>query len=263
MTLSEKIMKLRKENAWTREDFASKLNVEKQIIAEWESGQMKPDAESLNKIASALKTSVDELLDENENPIRENYSREKSKKDRGKRGPVVVFILIMLLIIAVIGIFLTILNKVYNIVVKPYEQRSIIEVFEEDSLVDIFKNVPNQIIEITDTISFNMQAPKKRMENLDKSFKANSFNNMFEALYSGKVSGHFMSDFIEEVIKSNQKNPFHIITISFDGVDTSDADTLRSMEDKIDEQKSYYVTFDYSVDSYIKKATIQLKEDVQ
>jgi len=259
MNLSEKIIKLRKENAWTQEDFANKLNVEKQVISEWESGQNRPDNESLNKIASAFGMSIDELLNENEEPVIE--SKSENKKENGKRGPTIVFLLIVILIIVVMGLFLTILNKVYNVIVKPVAPKSIVEILEEKSVVDILKSVPDQIIEITDTITFNMQAPKRRTESLRNSFNVKSFNGMFETLYFGNTDGFIMPNFIDEVIKSNQKNPFHIIVVKYEDMETSDANELREMANKFEEDNDYNIIYDYNVEGYIRKATIQKNEE--
>ena len=258
MNLNDKIIKIRKENAWTQEDFANKLNVEKQVISEWESGQNRPDNESLNKIASAFGMSIDELLNENEEPVIE--SKLENKKENGKRGPTIVFFLIIILIIVVMGLFLTILNKVYNVIVRPVEPKSIIETLEEKSVVDIIKSVPDQIIEITDTITFNMQAPKRRADSFNNSFNVHAFNGGFETLYFGNTDGFFMQNFIDEVIESNQKNPFHIIVVKYEDVETSDANELRKLASRFEKNNDYNIIYDYNVEGYIRKATIQKNE---
>ena len=50
MNLSEKIMMLRKKEGWSQEELAEKLNVSRQSVSKWESGQAKPD---LDKIIDA------------------------------------------------------------------------------------------------------------------------------------------------------------------------------------------------------------------
>ena len=43
MTLSEKIMSLRKERGWSQEFLADKLGVSRQSVSKWEMGQSVPD----------------------------------------------------------------------------------------------------------------------------------------------------------------------------------------------------------------------------
>ena len=43
MKLEEKIIKLRKRNAWSQEELAEKLDVTRQTVSKWELGQTTPD----------------------------------------------------------------------------------------------------------------------------------------------------------------------------------------------------------------------------
>lgn len=45
MILGEKILNLRKENGWSQEELAEKLNVSRQSVSKWESSQSIPDLE--------------------------------------------------------------------------------------------------------------------------------------------------------------------------------------------------------------------------
>lgn len=38
MTLGEKLQRLRKEQGWTQEELAARLNISRQAISKWESG---------------------------------------------------------------------------------------------------------------------------------------------------------------------------------------------------------------------------------
>ena len=71
MKLEEKLMKLRKRNAWSQEEFADKLNVSRQTVSKWELGQTTPDTDNLSKIATIFGVTVNDLLDENINSIEE------------------------------------------------------------------------------------------------------------------------------------------------------------------------------------------------
>lgn len=64
MKLSEKLLKLRKENGMSQEDLAEKLNTSRQAISKWENGQGFPETEKLLMIANIFDVSVDYLLKE-------------------------------------------------------------------------------------------------------------------------------------------------------------------------------------------------------
>ena len=61
--LSEKIKELRKNKGLTQEDLANALNVSRQAITKWESGDGTPDIENLKNIALYFHVSVDYLID--------------------------------------------------------------------------------------------------------------------------------------------------------------------------------------------------------
>ena len=65
MKLSEKILKLRKQNGLSQEELAAKLNVVRQTISKWEQGLSVPDSDMLIAISDALGTPVSILLGEN------------------------------------------------------------------------------------------------------------------------------------------------------------------------------------------------------
>ncbi|MDO5040535.1 MAG: helix-turn-helix transcriptional regulator [Peptoniphilus sp.] len=62
MILAEKILKHRKENNWSQEDLAYKLNVSRQSISKWESGASIPDIERVILMSEIFGVSTDYLL---------------------------------------------------------------------------------------------------------------------------------------------------------------------------------------------------------
>ena len=60
--LSEKIKELRKKNGLTQERLAEELNVSRQAITKWETGEGSPDIENLKNIALYFHVSVDYLV---------------------------------------------------------------------------------------------------------------------------------------------------------------------------------------------------------
>lgn len=64
MTLSEKLQHLRKAAGLSQEALAERLNVTRQAVSKWETGEGKPDIDNLLPLAKLLGTTVDYLLDD-------------------------------------------------------------------------------------------------------------------------------------------------------------------------------------------------------
>ena len=62
MILAEKIMKLRKQNGWSQEDLAARLNVSRQSVSKWESMASIPDLDKIVKLSQIFGVSTDYLL---------------------------------------------------------------------------------------------------------------------------------------------------------------------------------------------------------
>mgnify|MGYP000997137853 CR=1 FL=1 len=80
MVLAEKILKLRKENGWSQEDLAEKMDVSRQSVSKWESGASTPDVDKIVEMAKLFEVSTDYLLKEE---IEEEVSQKKNQK-KGK-----------------------------------------------------------------------------------------------------------------------------------------------------------------------------------
>ncbi len=64
MKLQEKIIKLRKENGWSQEEFAERMNVSRQAISRWENGTALPDANNILQLSKLFNVTADYLLNE-------------------------------------------------------------------------------------------------------------------------------------------------------------------------------------------------------
>ena len=78
MTLGEKILSLRTARDMSQDDLAEKLEVSRQSVSKWETGQSTPDLDKIIRLADLFGTSVDELVREGERP------RAVSEKKREK-----------------------------------------------------------------------------------------------------------------------------------------------------------------------------------
>lgn len=68
MKFNENLKYLRKREGITQEELAEKLNVSRQSVTKWESGQSLPDIEKVKEIAYMFSVSVDSLVGDIENP---------------------------------------------------------------------------------------------------------------------------------------------------------------------------------------------------
>lgn len=64
MKMSEKIVRLRKANGWSQEDFAEQLNVSRQAISRWENETALPDAQNVLQISKLFNVTTDYLLND-------------------------------------------------------------------------------------------------------------------------------------------------------------------------------------------------------
>lgn len=62
MHLSDKIIKLRKQNGWSQEELAEKTGVSRQAVSKWESEQSIPDIEKIILLSELFEVSTDYLL---------------------------------------------------------------------------------------------------------------------------------------------------------------------------------------------------------
>ena len=82
MILAEKIMKLRKQNGWSQEELAAKLNISRQSVSKWESTASIPDLDKIIKLSEIFGVSTDYLLkdeleeDTNAAAVKDTYDAE-------------------------------------------------------------------------------------------------------------------------------------------------------------------------------------------
>ena len=64
--IAKNITLLRKQNKWTQQDLASKLNYSDKTISKWERGESTPDIEMLCKVADVFNISIEYLTKEHD-----------------------------------------------------------------------------------------------------------------------------------------------------------------------------------------------------
>lgn len=84
MILGEKIVRLRKQRAWSQEELASQLGISRQSVSKWESGASIPDLDKIISMSRLFGVSTDYLLKEEiEEPEADAFPiiREKEETD--------------------------------------------------------------------------------------------------------------------------------------------------------------------------------------
>lgn len=114
---AENLKKIRKDKGYTQEILAEKLNVVRQTVSKWEKGLSLPDVDMLSKIANALETNVNILLDgqittTDQSEIVKQLAKinEQLTIKNRRYKKIMKTIAIILLIIVIFGILLVILN---------------------------------------------------------------------------------------------------------------------------------------------------------
>ena len=72
MTIGERLYKLRKDKNISQEELANELNVSRQTISKWETGESSPDFDKIIPLCEYFNITSDELLSGKENIIEAN-----------------------------------------------------------------------------------------------------------------------------------------------------------------------------------------------
>lgn len=114
-SLAEKLVSLRKSRGLTQAQLAERMNVSRQAISRWETGESVPSVTKLKFLSELYDVSVEDLLndhepndqevelDEGEKPVTDGPH--KDKNERGLRYKVVIGLLTVALVASLIVIF--------------------------------------------------------------------------------------------------------------------------------------------------------------
>lgn len=80
MIFADKMIELRKQNGWSQEELAAKLNVSRQSVSKWESGLSIPDLDKIIKLSEIFGVTTDYLIkDEMEHVEVQDVNEEKGR----------------------------------------------------------------------------------------------------------------------------------------------------------------------------------------
>ena len=108
MKIEDKLLKLRKEKRLSQEEVAEKLNVSRQTVSKWETGQSSPDLDKIIPLCELYEISSDELLTgkKYEEVIKEEkeYENMKAKGIGLSLGIYVLSIILFVFLISLAGV---------------------------------------------------------------------------------------------------------------------------------------------------------------
>ena len=111
MQLGQSLVKIRKDNNLTQEQFAQKFNVTRQTVSNWENEKSYPDLLTLVKISDEFDYSLDKMLKENP-----NMTADMSKKM--KLGDTMLKVYKQRLIVAIVGTICSLGLLIYCLAIR-------------------------------------------------------------------------------------------------------------------------------------------------
>ena len=187
MLFSEKLKLIRTKNDLTQEELAEKLNVSRQAITKWESGDGIPDIENLKGLSILFDVTIDELVKEDKTiRIKGKYSyKEELEIDHTKHFDIKT-------------------SKINEMNIKANSEEKIkIELFsdKEENLSELYKididNIYNRIdIDIKgksecNDITVNIYIPEKCIDEIELNSKIKTLNiynlDLSEFEYDGEL----------------------------------------------------------------------------
>ena len=174
MLFNEKLKKIRKENELTQEELAEKLNVSRQAITKWESGDGTPDIENLKQISILFNTTIDELIKEEKNltsEMKEKYSyTQELEIEHTKHFDINI-------------------SKIYKLNILPNDEEKVkLEILsnEEENLEETFKTKFDDLYnkldidikskKIVEDIIINLYIPEKYINDIELNSKTKILN---------------------------------------------------------------------------------------
>lgn len=82
MIFKEKLKQLRKAAGMSQEDLAGKLNVSRQAVSRWETGETLPDADMLVQLSNLFEVSIDSLLKSEDDIIKKSSETANNIDDK-------------------------------------------------------------------------------------------------------------------------------------------------------------------------------------
>ena len=175
--VGNKIKKQRIEKNMTQKNLADALNVSNQLISKWETGESVPSIEYMDKLCTVLDVSLNVLLGNNENGV-----KQKRKISKNTLKQIIISIIVFSAIMAVIGMTLIIY---YVIVPATYKNEYVSEINQTIENFLVKNNYYNT--KFYGTLDGNETSSIILQGYLDENQKIYSYNSLTETYIFGNV----------------------------------------------------------------------------
>ena len=122
MSFSEKLIELRKKEGFSQEELAEKVNVSRQSVSKWESGQSTPEMDKLIMLSNIFNISIDELVGKEQTNNKENVK--VINKESNKKHKILKVIAIIIIIYFVVFAFKFILLTRHEIIIDSFSENN-------------------------------------------------------------------------------------------------------------------------------------------
>ena len=190
MELNERLYELRKNNNWSQEELAEKLDVSRQTISKWESNKAIPELEKLIKLSEIYNITLDELVKGEipEDILKENSGKkfQKLKSFLKKHWKKILIIFSIIILLSLILFFINItrrLSIIYDFS-KYYKER--FQAIGETKSGTVTEHIiKRDLNNFTETYKKYMYYVSKDGEKLVKisEFEDDLYNNIIKEIY--------------------------------------------------------------------------------
>lgn len=159
MKLGNKIYELRKEKNISQEELGNILNVSRQTISKWETGESIPEINKLVKLCDYYHLNLNDFVREDKN----TYIEEKKIKNKKNMLPIILIIIGIITVITLSTLYFTFNKQSILLDTKTYNniKKINIDVFNAD--INFYKSNSNEII-----IKVNGRKYDKELININK-----------------------------------------------------------------------------------------------
>lgn len=191
MKLNERMLKLRKNNNLSQEDLASKINVTRQTISNWELGETSPSLEQAKEIAKLYDVSLDYLVG-NDNIVEEKINNVE------KLSGMIIKMLKVISIILIIGILI-------------FVSKFIIEFID---LMSLSKNSESAVLNCSKDLDEEMYSITYNKKNKEitklygKDIKDDFFYEYYINIYGERIKINYYDESNADELIKNIKNAY-------------------------------------------------------
>ena len=279
MKFGEKLIKLRKEKAFSQEDLATELNVTRQTVSNWELGTSKPDMEKLVEISKLFNVGVEELTNDDKE-IGDNKMEGNNEQNTNLRnGLIIVGIIVAILVVTGIIWKIVAFNTVKGVlgINGDINQNTVVDGFFgiADKAIDKFQNIAdkmetkyNEKLEQQQQTRKNNINEEERMENYvqkaddminqmwnNNSESTSSFNGTYEHLYTGVENKFSTQNAIKNVIQDNL-NKDRKISVKYKDTIYKESKELNDLSKSLDNDE-YLISYEKDQEGYIYQMNIE------